>query len=127
MHARLLLYKRIANAQTAEELYDLQLETLDRFGLLPESAKSVFAISDIKLTATGLGIEKIKLGNKGGFVRFSEHTTLDPIQLVDLIESSDGEISMQGAYTLTVKTPLPQPQDKITYAKTLINLLREDI
>ena len=104
VHARLLLYKRIANAQTVEDLYDLQLETLDRFGLLPEAAKSVFAISDIKLTATGLGIEKIKLGDKGGFVKFSEHTALDPVQLVDLIESSNNEINMRGTYTLGITT-----------------------
>ena len=127
VHARLLLYKRIANAQTAEDLYDLQLETLDRFGLLPEAAKSVFAISDIKLTATGLGIEKIKLGDKGGFVKFSGHTALDPVQLVDLIESSNNEINMRGTYTLGITRSLPLPQDKITYAKNLMNLLRDNV
>tara|TARA_B100001123_G_scaffold90410_2_gene103968 strand:+ start:102 stop:3548 length:3447 start_codon:yes stop_codon:yes gene_type:complete len=126
VHARLLLYKRIANAQTAEELYDLQLEILDRFGLLPEPAKSVFAISDIKLTATGLGIEKIKLGTKGGFVKFSEQTALDPIQLVDLIESSNNEINMRDNYTLGITTSLPLPQDKIAYVKHLLATLRND-
>jgi len=126
VHARLLLYKRIANAQTAEDLYDLQLETLDRFGLLPEAAKSVFAISDIKLTATGLGIEKIKLGDKGGFVKFSEHTALDPVQLVDLIESSNNEINMRGTYTLGITTSLPLPQDKIAYIKNLLATLQSD-
>jgi len=126
VHARLLLYKRIANAQTAEDLYDLQLETLDRFGLLPEAAKSVFAISNIKLTATGLGIEKIKLGDKGGFVRFSEHTALDPVQLVDLIESSNNEINMRGTYTLGITTSLPLPQDKIAYIKHLLATLQSD-
>ncbi len=126
VHARLLLYKRIANAQTVEDLYDLQLETLDRFGLLPEAAKSVFAISDIKLTATGLGIEKIKLGDKGGFVKFSEHTALDPVQLVDLIESSNNEINMRGTYTLGITTSLPLPQDKIAYIKHLLATLQSD-
>ena len=122
----MLLYKRIASAETTEDLYDLQLETLDRFGLLPEVAKSVFAISDIKLTATSLGIEKIQLGDNGGVVRFSEHTALDPILLVDLIESSDGEIHMRGAYTLDIIASLPLPQDKIVYIKHLLATLRGD-
>ena len=126
VHARLLLYKRIANAQTVEDLYDLQLETLDRFGLLHEAAKSVFAISDIKLTAPGLGIEKIKLGDKGGFVKFSEQTALDPVQLVDLIESSNNEINMRGTYTLGITTSLPLPQDKIAYIKNLLATLQSD-
>ena len=126
VHTRLLLYKRIASAETTEDLYDLQLETLDRFGLLPEVAKSVFAISDIKLTATSLGIEKIQLGDNGGVVRFSEHTALDPILLVDLIESSDGEIHMRGAYILNIIASLPLPQDKIAYIKHLLATLRGD-
>jgi transcription-repair coupling factor (superfamily II helicase) len=122
-----LLYKRIANARTAEELYDLQLETLDRFGLLPEAAKSVFAVSDIKLIATRLGIEKIQLGHKGGFVKFSEQTVLDPICIVNLIESSEGRIKMQDAYTLDITATLALPQDKIRYAKNLLSLLRETL
>jgi len=127
VHARLLLYKRIANARTAEDLYDLQLETLDRFGLLPEAAKSVFAVSDIKLIATSLRIKKIQLGHKGGFVKFSEHTVLDPIYIVNLIESSEGRIKMQNAYTLDITASLALPQDKIRYAKNLLSLLRETL
>ena len=120
VHTRLLLYKRIANARTAEDLYDLQLETLDRFGLLPDAAKSVFAISGIKLTAASLGIEKIQLGDKGGFVQFSEHPTLDPALLIDLIKTSDGGLTMRGTYTLDITVSLPLPQDKIAYIKHLL-------
>jgi transcription-repair coupling factor (superfamily II helicase) len=105
----------------------LQLETLDRFGLLPEAAKSVFAVSDIKLIATGLGIEKIQLRHKGGFVKFSEQTVLDPICIVNLIESSEGRIKMQDAYTLDITATLALPQDKIRYAKNLLSLLRETL
>ena len=122
----MLLYKRIANARTAEDLYDLQLETLDRFGLLPEAAKSVFAVSDIKLIATSLGIEKIQLGHKGGFVKFSGYTALNPVCIVELIKSSDGEIHMRGAYTLDIIASLPLPQDKIVYIKHLLATLQGD-
>jgi transcription-repair coupling factor (superfamily II helicase) len=60
-------------------------------------------------------------------VKFSEHTALDPVQLVDLIESSNNEINMRGSYTLGVTTSLPLPQDKITYAKNLLKLLRDNV
>ncbi len=126
VHTRLLLYKRIANARTVDELYDLQLETLDRFGLLPEAAKSVFAIGTIKLTATDLGIEKIQLGDEGGFVQFSEHTALNPILLIDLIESSDGVLTMRDAYKLNITTSLPLAQDKIAYIKHLLARLQSE-
>ena len=40
---RLVLYKRIAQAQSAENLRDIQVEMIDRFGLLPEPVKTVIA------------------------------------------------------------------------------------
>ena len=35
VHLRLMLYKRISGAETAEDLRELQVELIDRFGLLP--------------------------------------------------------------------------------------------
>jgi transcription-repair coupling factor (superfamily II helicase) len=44
VHARLILYKRIANAAHADELDDLQAEVIDRFGALPPNrCSSCFA------------------------------------------------------------------------------------
>ena len=39
VHERLVLYKRLAHAETTEELDALHEELIDRFGLLPEPAK----------------------------------------------------------------------------------------
>ncbi|TPW18309.1 MAG: transcription-repair coupling factor (superfamily II helicase), partial [Halothiobacillaceae bacterium] len=40
VHSRLVLYKRIANAETADDLRELQVEMIDRFGLLPDPIKN---------------------------------------------------------------------------------------
>ncbi|HEX6572269.1 MAG TPA: transcription-repair coupling factor, partial [Steroidobacteraceae bacterium] len=45
VHARLVLYKRIASVQSVPELDDLQAETVDRFGPLPDPAKNLFRIA----------------------------------------------------------------------------------
>ena len=37
---RLVLYKRIAQASNAEHLREIQVEMIDRFGLLPEPVKT---------------------------------------------------------------------------------------
>ena len=37
VHTRLVMYKRIANASDREELRELRIEMMDRFGLLPQS------------------------------------------------------------------------------------------
>ncbi len=44
VHLRLVLYKRIAAAPDTVQLRELQVEMIDRFGLLPEAtAKNLFA------------------------------------------------------------------------------------
>src|SRR3546814_19499281 len=70
VHTRLTLYKRIASARDSEALRELQVEMIDRFGLLPEPAKNLFAVAELKLTATGLGIRKLDLGERGGRIEF---------------------------------------------------------
>ena len=62
VHNRLMLYKRISNAKTADDLRELQVEMIDRFGLLPEPTKNLFAVTDLKLSAEALGITKIDAG-----------------------------------------------------------------
>ena len=49
VHARLVMYKRIASAENDETLKELQVEMIDRFGLLPNSTKQLFAIASLKL------------------------------------------------------------------------------
>ena len=48
VHLRLVLYKRIAAAANADELRELQVEMIDRFGLLPEPAKNLFRIAELQ-------------------------------------------------------------------------------
>ena len=56
---RLVLYKRIAQATTKDELNDIQIEMIDRFGLLPEPTKQLFAQGEIRLRAQKLGISEV--------------------------------------------------------------------
>ena len=39
-----MFYKRLANAKTENELDALQIEMIDRFGILPEALKRLFVI-----------------------------------------------------------------------------------
>src|SRR5699024_3311503 len=49
VHTRLTLYKRIASARDETALRELKVEMIDRFGLLPEPLKQLFAITGLKL------------------------------------------------------------------------------
>jgi transcription-repair coupling factor (superfamily II helicase) len=86
VHMRLVLYKRIAAAESIEALQELQVEMIDRFGLLPDAAKNLFRIADFKLRAKQLGIRKLDLHANGGYVMFANDANIDPTNLILFIQ-----------------------------------------
>jgi transcription-repair coupling factor (superfamily II helicase) len=66
VHARLILYKRIANAAGADELDDLQAEVIDRFGPLPGAARQLFQVTALKLRMHALGIRRSTSAPRAG-------------------------------------------------------------
>ncbi len=86
VHTRLIMYKRIANAPNIATLNDIQIEMIDRFGLLPEAATALLKSTEIKLKSTALGIDKIDFGAEGGYILFDEKPAFDPLKLVNLMQ-----------------------------------------
>src|SRR5690554_7630034 len=96
VHARLTLYKRIANAANDDELKDLQVEMIDRFGLLPEQVKTLFRITSLKLRCAPLGITRIDVGPEHGRIEFGADTSVDPMVLIRLIQESSQRYRLEG-------------------------------
>ena len=100
VHNRLILYKRIANAKTKSELTELQVEMIDRFGLLPEQVKNLFRQTELKLTAEALGVVKLDAGATSGRVEFSGDTDVDPLTIIQLIQGNPAKYRLDGASAL---------------------------
>ena len=113
VHTRLIMYKRIASAGNEEELKELQVEMIDRFGLLTEAVKNLFAITSLKLKANPLGIRKIDLGPDGGRLLFHRKTSIDPIKIIQLIQNEPHVYKLDGEDKLRVVHPLPETTDRI--------------
>ena len=123
VHTRLTLYKRVSSAHDAEELRDLQVEMIDRFGLLPDPAKHLFAIAELKLTATAMGIRKLDLGENGGRIVFEAQPSIDPVAVIQMIQKQPRIYSMEGPDKLRIKLPLPEPADRFNAACGLLAAL----
>jgi transcription-repair coupling factor (superfamily II helicase) len=78
VHLRLILYKRISAAETAEDLRDLQVELIDRFGLLPDATKNLLRMAALRKQAAKLGVEKIDAADTGGYLVFGPTSRVDP-------------------------------------------------
>ncbi len=100
VHLRLILYKRISSCSSEADLRDLQVELIDRFGLLPEPAQNLIRIASIKRSAAALGIEKIDASDKGGFLVFGAKSHIDPVALVQLVQNRAQTYKLQGSHRL---------------------------
>ncbi len=86
VHARLSVYKRLSNASSEDLLIAIQEELIDRFGKLPEAAKTLLATHRIRLTAQQLGIQKIDASDSQILIHFKSNTTVDPLKLIELVQ-----------------------------------------
>ncbi|MET0050922.1 MAG: TRCF domain-containing protein, partial [Candidatus Thiodiazotropha sp.] len=123
VHSRLVLYKRIASARDSGELRDLQVEMIDRFGLLPEPAKNLFAITELKLRAHPLGIRKIEAGPKGGRLLFDETPKLDPTRLIMLIQQQPQKYRLEGGDKLRYLVAMEAPEARVKKIHELLDIL----
>jgi transcription-repair coupling factor (superfamily II helicase) len=96
VHARLVLYKRISAVATESELDDLQVETVDRFGLLPEPAKNLFRIARLRIAAARLEVERLDVAPAGGSVTFGSTTPIDPGALILMVQRSGRSMRFDG-------------------------------
>ncbi|AWH46666.1 transcription-repair coupling factor [Stenotrophomonas sp. ZAC14A_NAIMI4_1] len=120
VHTRLTLYKRISSARDSDALRELQVEMIDRFGLLPDPAKHLFAIAELKLQANTLGIRKLDLGENGGRIVFESKPNIDPMAVIQLIQKQPNLYAMEGPDKLRIKHPLPLPEDRFNAARALL-------
>ena len=120
---RLSLYKRIANAKEGSELKDLQVEMIDRFGLLPEATKHLFQLTELKLAARELGIRKIQLSNSGGYLTFDEKPKIEPIKLIQLMQKYPAVYRLQGSSRLNIFNTMSSIKARFDFVSQLLRLL----
>ncbi len=123
VHARLILYKRIANATDQDGLNELQVEMIDRFGLLPEPAKHLVRLTLLKLQAEKLGITKIDAGPQGGRIEFAADTPVDPMALIKLIQTQPKRYKFEGATVFKFQVPMERPEERFNTLEALLERL----
>ena len=123
VNARLTLYKRISSAADEDALRDLQVEMVDRFGLLPDQVKNLFALTELKLLATPLGIRKLELGANGGRVVFNAKPSIDPLTVIRMIQTLPKVYALDGQDKLKIKLQLEGTSERMRVAREIIGAL----
>ncbi|MBL4661146.1 MAG: transcription-repair coupling factor [Alcanivoracaceae bacterium] len=87
VYLRLTFYKRLSQCGSIEDVNDLRVELIDRFGLLPDQAKNLFEIKILQLKSKAFDIKSIQLNQYGGTVKFDTKSDDMLRKLITLIQS----------------------------------------
>ena len=123
VHSRLVMYKRIANAQSREELDELQVEMIDRFGLLPQTGKNLIRVTELKLHAEPRGIRKIDAGPTEGRLIFNDEPDINPDKLIQLIQLVPNVYRFDGKNKLNFKLPDDSIDSRFAFIHQLLDEL----
>jgi len=123
VHARLVLYKRIANAENNAQLRMLKIEMIDRFGLLPEPVKTLFSLTELKQQAAPLGLKKIEVHAAGGRIIFTAQPTLNTEALIHLIQTQAQCYQLEGMEKLRFKKAFNGVEEKCDFVAQLLKQL----
>jgi len=120
VHIRLILYKRISHAANSEELREMKVELIDRFGLLPAQTETLFAAMTIKQSCKKLDIERVEMNAGGGRILFEDNPSINTTALIKLVQTQPSEFKFDGRKVLRLLTSLPLPEERFTYLSSLL-------
>jgi transcription-repair coupling factor (superfamily II helicase) len=120
---RLTLYKRLADCQLASDLHELQVEMIDRFGLLPEPTKSLFQLAELKQLGEQLGLKKIEAGPNGGRLQFTATTEVEPLTIIKMVQAEPDTFRLQNNDQLSFTMAMDDPKDRFSQVSDLLGKL----
>ena len=120
VHQRLLFYKRIGNADDKEALTDIRTEMIDRFGVLPDQTKQLFAVHGLRIQAEPLKINKIDANSNSMTLEFAPDTPVDALAIIKLIQANGQRYRMNGASGIRY-----QDADKLATLQQRVTVIQE--
>ncbi len=110
---RMALYRRLNDAETAEEIDAMAAEMIDRFGPLPPATANLVKLIEIKHQAVAAHIAKIDVGPKGTLVAFHKDHFPDPAGLIAYATRLEGTIKLRPDSKLVVTRVWANPQARL--------------
>lgn len=121
VHERLSMYKRFAGTNDFSELMGLREELVDRYGDLPDQAKSLYETHRLRLEMAGFGIKKIDASPSSIQIQFIPNPPIDPMKIIQLIQSSR-YIQLNGQDKLKI---LPQKEKDFEKLEQRLDQIRK--
>lgn len=126
VNTRLSFYKRIASAKDADALDEIKVELIDRFGKLPDPARTLLDIATLRQQAQKLGIRKLEANEKGGVIEFNEQNHVDPAWLIGLLQKQPQHYRLDGPTRLRFTFELDERKVRMDWVRDFMQQLAEN-
>jgi transcription-repair coupling factor (superfamily II helicase) len=121
LNVRLTLYRRLSDAEKAEDREALAAELIDRFGPLPPEAGQLLKVVAIKGMCRQANVAKIDVGPKGAVVTFRDDRFANPGGLVGLIQSRQSIWRLRPDQKVVIKGEWETPTERLNAAERILS------
>ncbi|MDR1530042.1 MAG: transcription-repair coupling factor [Burkholderiales bacterium] len=123
VHERLVLYKRLANAETFDALDALHEELIDRFGLLPDEGKTLLSCHRLRLLIRPYGVRKLNINGEHAALTFIDKPPFDVGGLIDLVQK-DKRIHFAGPNRIRIEQATRDGDEAILLIRDFLGHLK---
>jgi transcription-repair coupling factor (superfamily II helicase) len=109
---RLTFYKRLSQSESIDDVNELRVELIDRFGLLPDQAKNLFEIKILQLKSKAFDIKNITINQHGGSVKFDTKDDNILRKLIYLIQTKHKQYKPMPNNAIRVVGDFPQSEQR---------------
>jgi transcription-repair coupling factor (superfamily II helicase) len=123
VHERLVFYKRISSAKNDDDLKELKIEMIDRFGILPDTINNLFASTSLRIFSERIGINKINIFDDKAEITLSKNNNIEPTKIINLIQNSPQTYQLKNQNTLIFNTKMEENHSRIEKVRNLAESL----
>ncbi|MCF8503308.1 MAG: transcription-repair coupling factor [Caulobacter sp.] len=123
LNVRLALYRRLSEAEQAQDREALAAELIDRFGPIPPEASSLLKVVAIKGLCREANVAKIDVGPKGAVASFRNDTFANPMALVKFIQANQIVWKLRPDQKIVIKGEWDTPAQRLDAAERILTTL----
>ena len=121
INQRLIMYKKIANSDTSDQLDNIVIELINRFGNLPLETYNLIDITKMKIKYSKIGIKKLSVTKKTLRISFQRDAKINNEKLIMFINNSNNNVSFTKENVLVYKKTFKDIRDKKIVITDIIN------
>ncbi|WP_411288861.1 transcription-repair coupling factor [Phenylobacterium sp.] len=123
LNVRLSLYRRLSDAEKAQDREALAAELIDRFGPLPPEAGQLLKVVAIKGLCREANVAKIDVGPKGAVVSFRGDDFKNGLGLVQFVQNNQIAWRIRPDQKVVVKGEWATPEQRLAAAEMVLTQL----